>query len=257
MFFPWPNINGWLSVLPGEVMFMFATETKTGKTSWLMNILIANALKGKKIINFSAELSPERYAVITVAHLVKANRDRLTPEDFQAAARILPPESFYVGYKPGAKFKEVIKLLEDTKQVYGGDIFVIDPIHFIIRGEENENRAFADAMRQLVDFSIKWNVIVIAVGQARKSVAGTRGKMAVGQDARFSAALSEDAATTFILHRNRANKVGGNLDDEPVFEPIMKVKLDYSRNSEPMSCKLYFDGATATFSTMSTQEQRA
>lgn len=191
---------------------------------------------------------------MVAAHLTKTNRLSLSAEVRQAAARILPPEHFYVGYKPGAKFSDVLKLLADAKQVYGGDIFVVDPLHFLIRGEQNENAAFAQAMRQLVDFSIRWDVIVVAVGQARKSVAGSRGKMATGQDARFSAALSEDAASTWIIHRNRANKVD-DPNGQPVYEPVTQVKLEYARNADPMSGKLIFEGSTASFLEYTNQVQ--
>jgi hypothetical protein len=72
--------------------------------------------------------------------------------------------------------------------------------------------------------------------------------MAQGQDIRGTAAMGEDAATTWIMHRNRIGRksVEGE-EDEAVFEDVTKLKLDYSRNSEPRSCRLVFDGATATF----------
>ena len=246
--FPWPVVDKWVDILPGEVMLFAATETKTGKSTLLMNVLVHNVLRGKKVVNFSAELSPERYAQIVTAHLTRRNRNTLTQADFRAAADLIPENSFYIGYKAGAKFKEVMQLLADAKQVYGGDIFVVDPLHFIIRGSDNENRDFGEAMQALVNFSIKWNCIVIAVGQSRKSMAGSRGKMAQGQDIRGTAAMGEDAATTWIMHRNRIGRksVEGE-EDEAVFEDVTKLKLDYSRNSEPRSCRLVFDGATATF----------
>ena len=246
MEFPWKGINSWVDILPGEVCFMFATETKMGKSTWWENILVHNALHGKKIVNFSAELSPDRYAQMVTANLLQKNRKNLTTEDMQSASEKMPADTFYFGYKPGAKMAEVLKLLAETKQVYGGDIFVIDPLHFIIRDSDNENRDTAAAMKACVDFAIKWDVIMIVVGQARKSMAGTRGKMAQGQDARGTAALGEDAATTFVLHRNRKNTEGGD-ESSPVYDNKTCIKLDYSRNSEPRSGYLMFDGEVATF----------
>lgn len=254
--FPWPNIDKWVDILPGEVMYMFATETKMGKSTWLENILIHNVLQGKKVVNFSAELSPERYAAIVTANLLRRNRDTLTAADFQEAAKQIPEDSFYFGYKPGIKFKAVLKLLEDAKQVYGGDIFVVDPLHFILRGGTpgQENSEFASAMKDLVDFSIKWNVIVIVVGQAKKFSGNGRGRMATGQDARGTAAQGEDAATTWILHRNRiGRRTDEDEEGDPVFEPTTRVKLDYSRNSDARVTKLMFDGKTASFNLFTNQ----
>ena len=252
--FPWPKIDEHIDILPGEVMLMAATETKMGKSSWLMNILAHNVVhKRKKVINFSAELSPERYAQMLTAHLTRRDRNNLTSADFQDASSLIPDDSFYIGYKPGIKFSEVMKLLACAKQTYGGDIFVVDPLHFIIRGVENENVAFASAMKDLVDFAIQWQVIMIVVGQARKSMAGNRGKAAQGQDIRGTAAFGEDAATTWILHRNRVGRKSVEDEEEPIFEPIMKVKLDYSRNSESRSWKLVFDGSTVSFNPWSNE----
>ena len=254
--FPWPSIDAWVDILPGEVMFLFATETKMGKSTWLMNVLVDNVLQGRKVVNFSAELSAQRYSSMLTAHLIKGNRNSLTQEQFQAAASLIPDESFYFGYKPGAGFKDVMKLLEMAKQVYGGDIFVVDPLHFIIRGGTpgQENSEFAAAMKMLVDFSIKWNVVVIVVGQPRKALQGNRGRMAQGQDARGTAAQGEDAATTWILHRNRVQRPRGaeESEEEAVFEAVTTVKLDYSRNSEARMTKLSFDGPQATFHRLET-----
>src|ERR1700719_478003 len=57
---PWPNVDSWGAILPSDVMAVSATETGTGKTSWIMNILLENAIKfGKVVVNYSAEVSPK------------------------------------------------------------------------------------------------------------------------------------------------------------------------------------------------------
>jgi putative nucleotidyltransferase with HDIG domain len=71
MSFPWPRINNWVDIMPGELMIMFATETKMGKTTWLENILIHNVMAGKKVINFSAEISPANYFRMMAANLLR------------------------------------------------------------------------------------------------------------------------------------------------------------------------------------------
>ena len=216
-----------------------------GKSTWLMNILVHNAMRGKKVVNFSAELSPDRYAQMVAASLLNKGRNNIQKPDYDAASEKMPNEMLYIGYKPGASITDVLKLLAETKQVYGGDIFVIDPIHFIVKStESNENAVMASAMKACVDFAIKWDVVMIVVGQARKSAAGIRGRAAQSQDARGTSSLSEDAATTFIIHRERkAEGEGGGA----LYENKTLISLDKSRNSEPQSGYLMFDGETATF----------
>ena len=57
--------------------------------------------------------------------------------------------------------------------------------------------------------------------------------------------FGSDASQVFILHRDR--KSNGDDSNLPIFDPVCKVKLDKSRESEPRATKLFFDGARCTF----------
>ena len=244
--FPWTSIDSWTAILPGDLMVVSATETGQGKTSWVMNVALENAIKyGKCVVNYTAEVLPPQYARRAAAYLLNKPKDDLTKEDFDLAAERLKEAKFYNGYKPGANYKDVIELLRWAKRRLGADILIVDHLHFLVRGERDEVKALAEGMRLLKDLALDFNVILIVVGQPRKPLANHRGREAVTQDLKGSEAFGSDASQVFILHRDR--KSNGDDENMPIFSPECKVKLDKSRESEPRATKLFFDGSRCTF----------
>ena len=244
--FPWAQIDSWGAILPGDVCAVSATETGTGKTSWLMNILVHNAVKyGKTIVNYTAELAPSQYSIRAAAYLLGKKKDEITNEDLEQAAELLGESRFYNGYKPGANWKDVIELLTWAKRRLGADIVTIDHLHFLTRSERDETKAQSEAMRMIKDLAVEYQVIPLVLGQPRKPLANHRGREAVTQDLKGSESFGSDASQVFILHRDR--KSNGDDENMPIFDPVCKVKLDKSRESEPRATKLFFDGARCTF----------
>lgn len=233
--------------------FVMTHNSKTGKTTFLMNILLHNAIKyGKVIVNYSAELMPAAYARRVVSYLVHKDRKDLTQADFDEAFVKLGDARYYNGYQPKANYKTVVDLLVAAKKRLGASVFVIDHIHFLTRGTKDENSALSEAMRMLKDFAFDYNVIVIVVGQPRKMANNQKAKEATAQDAKSSEAFGSDSSQVFILHRDRTSMAA---EGEPIFSPVTKVKLDYSRESETKVTNLYFEGATCRFGEMEkTQE---
>lgn len=243
---PWSNIDSWTAILPGDVVAVTATETGTGKTSWIMDVLLENAIKyGKIVVNYSAEVLPAQYSRRAAAYLTQIPKDSLAKEDMARAAELMGEAKFYNGYKPGANYKDVVELLKWAKRRLGADIVVVDHLHFLTRSERDETKAQSEAMRMFKDMALDFNIIVIVVGQPRKPLANHRGREAVTQDMKGSEAFGSDASQVFILHRDR--KSNGDDENMPIFSSETKVKLDKSRESEPRATKLYFDGARCSF----------
>lgn len=252
--FPWASIDKWTAVLPTDVLGLSATETGMGKTSWAMDILLHNVTQfGKIVVNYSAEISPEQYGRRAAACLTRTNKDQLTKENFTRAAEKLSNGKFYNGYKPGANYKEVIETLVWAKKRLGADILVLDHLHFLTRSERDEWKAQSEAMRMLKDLAVEYNIIVIVVGQPRKALSTQRHREAVTQDIKGSESFGADCSQIFILHRKRMPSTDDN--NAPVFDPITKIILDKSRESETRSTRLMFDGATATFYELANRQE--
>jgi replicative DNA helicase len=243
--FPWEVVDKWTAILPGDVVCLSASNTGTGKTSLLMQILLENAINhGKIIVNYSAELAPPQYTRRAVACLTGADRENLTKEDFAKAVSILGNAQFYNGYRPKAKYAEVIETLVWAKRRLGADIIAIDHIHFLVRGEKDETKAQADAMRMIKDLAVEFNVIVVVVGQPRKPQSGVKNREMVEYELKGSEAIASDASQVLIMHRDR---VEDTTEGNPVFSNITKFKLDKSRESETKVALLWFRGSACKF----------
>jgi len=77
----------------------------------------------------------------------------------------------------------------------------------------------------------------------------------VTQDAKGSEAFGSDASQVFILHRDRkSGEQQGIGAGDDIYDPITKVKLDYSRESQSRVTKLLFRGDICRFFSITTQE---
>jgi DNA primase len=241
---PWKTIDRWTPILPGDVLVVSASETGMGKSAWVQDILLCNSREfNKVVVNYSAEIPPESYARRMAASLLQKRREDIDEADFRTAAKMMGAK-FYNGYKPGANYQQVVELLQWAKMRLGADILVVDHIHFLTRGERDENKAQADFMRKLKDLAVDYSVIVIAVSQPRKQNSMQRNRQIVTQDIKGSEAAGSDASQVFLIHRKRKDVTA---DEQPLFENETKVILDKSRESETKNTKLMFKGEFCKF----------
>jgi hypothetical protein len=243
--FPWPEIDNWTAIAPGDVMMLSASDTGTGKSTWLMNVLLHNAIEyGRTVVNYSAEMSPLQYARRAAAYLAHADRDHISEDDVKRALARMGRARFYNGYKPGATYKDAIELLKWAVRRLGADITVIDPLPFLIRGVRNQFEAEGEAMRLLKDFAVEYHRIVIVISQPRKSLPTQKNREMMGQDIGGNYQQNTDSSQIFLLHRDRQPATIGN---DTIFSNETKVKLEKSRESGTRVTKLFFEGKTATF----------
>ncbi len=246
---PWSSFDKAVLIRPTNLVTVFARESKVGKTTWLQNILLYNAMfHDKVILNYGVELSPGEYGDRVACQLTKTPREQIGNKERTEAADLLDNCRFYNGWKPGARYKEVMELLIAAKKNLGADIIVIDTLHFITSAEgEHETAAQNDMMRSLKELAAEYDCIVIVVGQPNK-MKGDSVREATARDAKGSEALGSTANYVFILDRKRvkgSERTEG--EDETVFEPMTSVKLDYARDSKTWIKKLFFDEVFCTF----------
>ena len=246
--FPWKNIDDNVIVLPGNVMGVMGRETKMGKTSWVQNILLHNAMHyNKVVVNYGIELSPLEYSNRVACQLTKTDRGQIGKKERLQAAELLGDAQFYNGLKPGAGYKEVMDLLVSAKKNLGADIVVVDTLHHITSKDgDRETAAQNDFMRLLKEFAAAYDCIVIVVYQPNK-MKGDTTRAATGRDAKGSEALGSTANQFFILDRKRKKGVESCDESADPWEEITSVILDYVRDGKSWIKKLYFDGRVCTF----------
>lgn len=257
MRFPWAAIDSRVKISPGELAFLFGRETKVGKSSWVQQLMFYNAIeRNKKVVYYSAEVPPALFRGRACALLTGADRSELFPSQLAFIHELLGKHRYYHGYFPGQTFDQVIANFEDAMVRDPADIFVLDPLHFLVRSVENEVGAISVAMKRCVNFAVSHGIILWVVGQARKRERGAENRLTEAQDARSSATIAEDSSTVWILDRNRSQTSVSDVksstsDDHGAAGEVMAahtiVSLDHSRNSESGRFHQMFRGRECRF----------
>jgi len=257
--FPWLPVDKMAVCRPGSVVSVFATQTGTGKTSWCLAIELEEARKfGKTVVNYSAELSPQELAELTTAILVKKNRLELTRDDFQQASKQMENAKLYVGYNPDvSNIKEILGdgtdkypgIMEWAIRRLGADIVVLDHLHFFTSGDKEATATEAAAMTRIKNLAVKYNVIFIVVGQARKPSENKSGKVADLASAKGSEAFASTANTTYHLHREVRKDIDPDNPPDDILESKTAVRLYKCRTKGPGKAfvQLDFDGTKGIF----------
>lgn len=255
--FPWAGVDSMAILLPGSVLAFTATNTGSGKTNWANQLAIYNCRKHNEVVlNYQVELSATEVANITAAHVVRKERNLITTEDNQNAARLLKDVRYYVGCDPTLNSAPaVLDLLENAIKRLGATIVILDHIHALCRGD-NELRDQAEASRRIKTIAQRYGVKFIVVMQPRKADSKNKGKSIHITDIKGSGALVDDSDALFALHRCVVQNPDPNNPPMDNYEPETEVHCLKARSKGPGSAftKLYFDGALATFTDMTHAE---
>jgi hypothetical protein len=252
--FPWLSIDKMAIVLPTSVLAVFGTNTKCGKTTWIMNVTIDEARRGATILNYQCELSKDQFACMVASHLTKRNRNYLTPEDYRDAAELLQGVKYYIGRNPTlSRVGQVLDLIEAAVRRLSPRIVVLDHLHHICRNEKDDIKAQADAMQRIKRMAVQYGLIFIVVGQPRKATQENRGKAVHITDAKGSESYGSDSDAIIALHRDWIKVVDPNNPPRDDYAPETDVRLLGARfkGDGPTVARLYYNGSIATFNEIS------
>lgn len=248
--FPWKNVDSMAIILPGDVIALLATNTKMGKTCWIMNATLDSALKhGEVVLNYQAELEPDRFNTMVAAYILRKDRNHLTPEDIDEAARRLGNTRYYVGSAPWLNtVGPVLDLIEAAIKRLGATVVVLDHIHFVCRNASDEIKAQADASQRIANMAKRYRCKFFMVEQPRKTNQQGRGKRLHVSDGKGSEALHSDAAAIFAIHRDQV----ATTDPPPpdAYSPVTQVHLlggARSKGDGASEARLLFFGNFASF----------
>lgn len=239
---PWPSVDKMAILLPGSVMSISATNTKMGKTAFIMNITVDDALRHNEVVlNYQCELGVDEYSNIVAAYILKKNRNSLNKEDYLAASKRLGDIQYYIGRNPTLNtVGPVLDLIEAGIRRLGATIVVLDHLHFICRNEQNETQAQANAFQRIKNMAVKYGVKFIVVGQPRKSRQESKGKMIHIADLKGSETFGSDADAIFVIHR----------DIIKIKDPANPPKDDYDSQTEVHLLGARAKGDGGTFSVL-------
>src|SRR5271155_4194200 len=223
--FPWPSVDKMAILLPGSVMSVSATNTKMGKTAWIMNKTIEDSLcHNEVVLNYQCELSVDEYSNMVAAYLLRKNRNSLSKDDYKTASKIMEGMQYYVGRNPSLNtVGPVLDLIEAGIRRLGATIVVLDHLHFICRNEQNETQAQANAFQRIKNMAVKYQCKFIVVGQPRKAKQEQRGRVIQISDLKGSETFGSDADAIFVLHRDIIPVKDATTQDD--YDPKTQVHL--------------------------------
>jgi replicative DNA helicase len=167
---------------------------------------------------------------------------------------------FYM-YMAQSKFNlQVFKdIIEKGKKIYNINVFVLDHLHFLIQGIENNTEEVGYLMREIVNIARAQNVTVFLVSHIRKKIGeGAWTKMPDMNALRSSGLIKGDAHMVIMLFKHFENEKmiidlavqknrEGNITLEPItFEfdtntGIIREQTDEEKNSSLPKAKQYVE----------------
>lgn len=257
MHWPWPSVDKMAILLPGAVCSIFASQTGQGKTTFITQAEVEEARHGEVVLNYSAELSPDEYANLVAAYLLRKDRLQINREDLKEASKRFGNARYYIGHNPDANtVTPVLDLIEAGIRRLGATRVVLDHLHFVCLNEKNPIEAEANAMQRIKNIATKYGVIFFVLGQPRKANQQNKGKVVHITDAKGSEAFTSMANAVIALHRNEAKVLDPANPPKDPYDPETQVILKKGRSLAGGNsfAKLELKGNIGTFFEITNQE---
>jgi len=249
--FPWPSVDSMAICLPGSVVAFTASSSGMGKSQMLMQATLDSAVRhGEVVLNYQAEMSPDEIANIVTAHVLAKDRNELSSNDYQEAARRIRCAKYYIGCSPDAQNStQVLDLIEHAIRRLSPTIVVLDHLHHICANVSNEIQDQSNAMKRIKGMAQKYGLKFIVVGQPRKSNQQNRGKDIYASDIKGSESIVSASDAVFIIHREIMKDFDPAHPPLDIFSPEIKITLHKGRTKGKgaAACSLIFRGKIATF----------
>lgn len=244
-----PAVDRMANIFPGAVVYISASQTGVGKSQWvLQETLNAARKKGLTVVNYQTQMEGEEVGEIIAANVLAKPRDEIKRLDRIDAAKKLRDVQYYIGHNPDLRTADdVLDLVEAAIRRLGAHIAVIDLIHDICEGAENEIRAQTKAMRRFKLMMQKYRCIGFIIGQPRKVDQKRQGKALQIYDSKGSETIPSESDVVFYLHREPVKNVTEETQDK--LSPECEIHRMKARNQGKGGAmvKLFFLGKIATF----------
>ncbi len=229
-----------------------------GKTSFALNVARNIAMKGKKVLFFSLEMSKEQLAqriISTEARIVsnKLRTGEINDADWEKlglALQNLVNCELYFDDTASINVPEMKARALRTKDV---DCIVIDYLQLMSGTKRTDNRVneVSEITRSLKMMAKDLNVPVVTCSQLSRSVAkNTSDHRPQMTDLRESGSIEQDADIVLMLHREDYYKNGEEDDAESPTANIAEVIVGKNRHGSTETVKVAWNPEFTMFSTL-------
>lgn len=226
-------------------LILLAARPSVGKTALALNMAVNAALRGKKIVVFSLEMSRQQLGSRILSswsgiNSQKMNSGQLEKEDItrlSETANELSKLKLYMDDTAGIGLLEMRSKVRRLQHESGLDMIIIDYLQLMQGGRaENRQQEISEISRGLKAMARELKVPVMALSQLSRSVEMRAEKKPQLSDLRESGSLEQDADVVMFLYRDEYY----NRDD-PTNENIAEVIVAKNRNGPTTAVRLHFD----------------
>lgn len=193
-------------------------------------------------------------------------------DEVMAARRKIAGKPLYIDGRGGLSIAQIATKARMLKRRFGIRLIIVDHMH-LVKGERDEVRAggptfvVTQVSHGLQAMAKNLDVPVIALAQLNRGVEGREDKRPTKADLRQAGAIEEDADNILFVHRPElyvsrtppergehetaeahANKVTRYEEHRRRVAGIAELIFEKTRDGEPLSVNMRFQGATTSFS---------
>lgn len=234
---------------PGELIVVSAPP-KTGKSSFVLQIITINALEGIPSLFFCLEMKPMRVIQKIVQAHTKSEEPGLAEID--RARTDFRGKPLFLGYsyqKPDLQW--IMDTLKAAIRRYGLKLLAFDHLHFLCRSINNQVQEIGLAVQAFKFLAEEMEIPVILIAQPRKIQPDS---IMTAMDLKDSVSIYSDCDHLIILHRERTRKVGQGRDSaensalrDHALDPVTLCRIEGSRYSAGGETLLHFYGEYSWF----------
>jgi hypothetical protein len=263
---PWRAADNMVVFAPGQTATLASTRSKQGKTSFMIQTAMHNALyRARRIGYYTAEMDlvKEMIPMIT-AQIMRQDRNHLEVDDVEQARNRCVGAEFYFGYDPAAQtWEDVAALIDMAVRRLGLDVVIIDHLDYIIREPDfrKEMSAKSMAMKYFSEqLAKKYGILVWILRQFNKPHQ-TSGKKRDEPGDIYSVPGSISGITdvhhAFILWRKMvASLEESGSGDAYENESKLILGLTRAKGTGGRVCNLQFNGKFARFDRPNSSDEK-
>ncbi len=255
-----PGIDSYLSGLQKSDLVVIGARPSLGKTSFVLDIARAVALKEQKCVGiFSLEMAKEQVidrliaaeARVSLWKLVTGKlNDEMDFQLIQSALNSLSTTKIFIDDTPSPNILQMRSVARRLQAEHGLDLLVVDYLQLITPRTKTDNvvAQITEISRGLKILARELNVPVIALSQLSRAVDQREDKIPKLSDLRESGSIEQDADVVMFIYRK--DKTKSNPDVEEINSA--EIIIAKHRNGPTGAVKLKFDPERASFDSIDT-----
>jgi len=247
---PWSNARQFLRLGYGHLV-VFVGHPKTGKTTAALQVAFTNAIAGRPSVFWCLEMPPTEIVKRIAAQHFEKPWGEINDVQMDLLCDFLDDKPLYLGFGALRSPEEAYRQMRAAGRVFGAKLMVLDNLHYLSRGEENEHAILASATKYLKELAMELDLCVLLIAQPRME---DTSKMLGLYAARGTAAVASDCDSLVVLTRStRQRDVDQAVDraraGPPAVQPSVPTVLSVvaSRYGPPGEVLLYYRAGEERF----------